>query len=301
MSRVDEALRRAQGGLAGPDDRSRRGDPLAEDDLAIEAYPRELAHHGAAQPRRELGATAIAAPRTGTSRPLGRLAPEVEGKVVIDSRTPVDSIEEYRRLAATLHQLQDQSGLRTLMISSALPGDGKTLTSTNIALTFSEAYRRRVLLIDADLRRPSIHHIFNLPNGRGLADGLRSETSGTLPLIEVSPQLTVLPAGTPDQSPMAGLTSERMRTIIKEASTRFDWVIIDTPPIGLMSDASLLAALADGVLLVIGAGTTDYHAVKRAVTEFGRDRIVGIVLNRVHDDAVQHAYYRDYYYAAPRG
>jgi capsular exopolysaccharide synthesis family protein len=183
------------------------------------------------------------------------------------------------------------------MVSSARPRDGKTLTSTNLALTLSESFKRKVLLVDADLRRPSIHEVFRLPNAHGLADGLRSEASGTLPLIEVTPKLTVLPAGTPDNSPMAGLTSERMRAVLKEAATRFDWILLDTPPIGVIADANLLAGLVDGVMLVIGAGTTDYAAIKRTITELGESRIIGIVLNRVVGDIATNAYYEQYYYS----
>jgi capsular exopolysaccharide synthesis family protein len=237
---------------------------------------------------------AIAAPRAGSARTLGRLGEEVDGKIVGGTETSPVSIEQYRRLAATLHQMQVQDGLKTIMISSALPRDGKTLTSTNLALTLSESYKLRVLLIDADLRKPSLHELFRLPNARGLADGLRSEAPA-LPLIEVTSRLTVLPAGTPDHSPMAGLTSDRMGAILKEAAGRFDWVLIDTPPIGLISDASLLARHVDGVLLVIGAGSTDYAAVKRTVSELGPERIIGVVLNRVREEQAPNAYYQSYY------
>lgn len=300
MSRVDEALRRAAGrlGIEPAVSSPRVRERISDAATTVEDYPCEDPWRVPADVAPELPATAIAAPRTGAVRPFGRLAEEVEGKVVIDTSTSAASVEEYRRLAGSLHQLQGQTGLRTLMVSSALPGDGKTLTSTNLALTLSEAYQRRVLLIDADLRRPSIHHVFNLPNARGLADGLRSEAAGTLPLIEVSPHLTVMPAGTADHSPMAGLTSDRMRAVIKEASDRFDWVLLDSPPIALMSDANLVAALVDGVLLVIGAGTTDYTAVRRAVAEFGRERIVGVVLNRVAKEGGAHEHYRTYYYGS---
>jgi capsular exopolysaccharide synthesis family protein len=330
MSRVEEALRRAAAGIvADPASTPQRSNDrsivveLGSAPLALGDYPIELGDYPiedepseraservserasersseraqAAVPR-ELPLNPIAAPRAGTPRPLSRLGEFVEGKVVVDAETSPVSVEQYRRLATTLHQMQQQSGLKTLIISSARPRDGKTLTSTNLALTLSESFKRRVLLVDADLRRPSIHEVFRLPNAHGLADGLRSEAAGNLPLIEVTPKLTVLPAGTPDNSPMAGETSERMRTVLKEASSRFDWILLDTPPIGLISDASLLSHLVDGVLLVIGAGTTDYAAVKRTVTELGSDRIVGVILNRVAGDASSDDYYQQYYYSA---
>jgi protein-tyrosine kinase len=309
MSRVEEALRRSAGGSvidhASPHreaDRPASTEPT-QTALTVEDYPRESPMAQAEMPvpppapaPRELPKASIAAPRVGTQRALGRLGYEVEGKIVVDAETSPVSVEQYRRLAATLHQMQVTGGLQTVMISSALPRDGKTLTSTNLALTLSESYKRRVLLIDADLRKPSIHALFRLPNARGLADGLRSEASGTLPLIEVTSRLTVLPAGSPDRSPMAGLTSERMKGVLKEASGRFDWILIDTAPIGLISDAHLLADHVDGVLLVIGAGSTDYSAVKRTVNELGREKIIGVVLNRVQEERAPNAYYQ--YYSA---
>lgn len=305
MSRVEEALRRSLVGAAptrgaqGTLDRATE----TETQVNVEDYPCEVANPlprvaapVAAGPvvARELPRAAIAAPRAGSPRTLGHLGEEVEGKIVVDGETSPVSIEQYRRLAATLHEIQVQSGLKTLMISSALPRDGKTLTSTNLALTLSESYKRRVLLVDADLRKPSVHALFRLPNARGLADGLRSESAGTLPLIEVTSRLTILPAGTPDHSPMAGLTSARMGAILKEAAGRFDWVLIDTAPIGLVSDAHLLARYVDGVLLVIGAGSTDFAAVKKAVNELGREKIIGVVLNRVHDEPSSSDYHQYY-------
>jgi capsular exopolysaccharide synthesis family protein len=244
---------------------------------------------------REFAPAPIAAPRTVGQHQLTRLDPAVDGKVVIDTETSAASIEEYRRLATGLHLVQAQTGLHTLMVSSALPRDGKTLTSTNLSLTLSESYKRRVLLIDADLRRPSIHEVFRVPNAVGLADGLRGDAPVSLPYIKVSDYLTVLPAGCPDGTPMAGLTSTRMRTLIAEARASFDWVILDTPPVGLISDANILSSLVDGVLLVVGAGTTPYPAVKRALTEFGRDRVIGVVLNRVNDDVTAGNYLAEYY------
>ena len=202
-------------------------------------------------------------------------------------------------MAATLHQAQTERGLKTLMVTSAVPNEGKTLTATNLALTLSESYGLKVLLIDADLRRPSVHQIFRLPNSAGLSDGLRVE-KGPLPLIEVSPGLTILPAGRPDADPMAGLTSERMKAVLAEAASRFDWVIIDTPPVGLLPDAQLLARLADGVLVVIGAGRTPYTMVQRVINELGPERIIGTVLNRVEETSVPaNSYLRDYYAGTP--
>lgn len=287
MSRIDEALKRAavSGGRAGAravDDER----PAAADGSSLARFPKE---RGGA-PR------AVAAPRVGPGAHLGTLAEALDGKLILNSAAPVP-VEQYRRLAGVLHELQLAHGTRTLMVSSAVPGEGKTLTVTNLALTLSESYQRRVLLIDADLRRPSLHEIFRLPNSTGLSDGLRS--GGQLSPLEVSPHLSVLPAGRPQSNPMAGLTSDRMRTFLEESAADFDWVLLDAPPVGIMPDANLLARLTQGVIFVIAAGSTPYALVERAVTEIGRDSIVGTVLNRVEEGRIPATGYYDYYGTAP--
>ena len=124
MSRVDEALRRAAGrlGIEPAVSSPRVRERISDAATTVEDYPCEDPWRVPADVAPELPATAIAAPRTGAVRPFGRLAEEVEGKVVIDTSTSAASVEEYRRLAGSLHQLQGQTGLRTLMVSSALPG-----------------------------------------------------------------------------------------------------------------------------------------------------------------------------------
>lgn len=223
----------------------------------------------------------------------------VAEKVVVDADTNPASVEQYRRLAAVLHHAQNERGLRVIMVTSALPGEGKTLTASNLALTLSESYQRRVLLVDADLRRPSIHQLFALPSLSGLSDGLRSVEDRKLTLVEVSSHLTVLPAGRPDPDPMSVLTSSRMQYVLDEAREKFDWVIVDTPPVGLMPDAHLLAAMVDGALLIIGAGMSPHRAVAKAAEVIGRDRILGVVLNRVARNDMSHGAYYYMYYGAP--
>jgi len=208
-----------------------------------------------------------------------RLNPGLSGRLVATAGISHVSVEQYRKLAATLHHAQTERGIKTVMVSSAVAGEGKTLTVSNLALTLSESYRRRVILIDADLRRPSLHQVFDLPNVSGLNDGLKADTERPLPLIQISSTLTVLTAGRPDPDPMSALTSPRMRRILEEAASLFEWVLIDTPPVGLLPDARLLASMADAALLVIRAGRSPFELVKRAAEGLGQDRIIGVVLN----------------------
>jgi protein-tyrosine kinase len=203
-------------------------------------------------------------------------------------------IEQYRRLAARLHLAQAEAGTRVVMITSAVPSEGKTLTATNLALTLSESYKRRVLLIDADLRRPWVHELFRLPNLTGLNDGIRSDAERKVPLIRVTDYLSVLTAGRPDPDPMSVLSSDRMRRILKDAAASFDWVIVDTPPVAVLSDAHLLARLVDTVVLVVRAGSTQHAETSRAIEAVGRDRILGVVLNCA--DHVKRLAYNSYGY-----
>jgi capsular exopolysaccharide synthesis family protein len=281
MSRIEEALNRAAGEpvVTLPVDQERARARPAEQ--ALERYPLEGTAVRRTISKVDLAPGVLIAPGASRNHQFVPLDAETDVKLVTGHPIAA-AVEQYRRLAATLHQLQAERGVKTLMITSAVPREGKTLTATNLALTLSESYGLKVLLVDADLRRPSVHEIFKLPNTTGLSDCLRHDR-GHLQLVEVSRCLTVLPAGRSTSDPMAQLTSDRMKALVKEAADRYDWVILDTPPIGLLPDAQLLTGVADGVIVVIGAGSTPYTLVQRVVNELGADNIIGTVLNRVEE------------------
>jgi protein-tyrosine kinase len=305
MSRIDEALRRISQGPAqrGP---SRVTDPSSRraDEMPIEQYPRE----SNATPD-QAGPTSDRRSPVATYREARNIAPAVhEGGrsrlhldaraaarlVVGKDRDPL-SLEQYRRLAATLHDAQVERGLKTVMITSTVPREGKTLTAINLALTLSESYKRRVLLIDADLRRPSIHEVLGIQNETGLSEVLR-DSAVQLPLVQVSPLLTVLTSGQLESSPQAVLSSNRLRTLLEEGGTHFDWVLLDTPPVGLLSDAQILSRLAQAVVFVVRAGSTPHALVEKAIGEVGRDCIIGTVLNGVDRQSMPVQTYYGHYY-----
>jgi protein-tyrosine kinase len=323
MSRVDEARRRAAeatarssatelpkdlapvvgvdpaefAGEAYPVEMPDRRRPRREESEVANAGPIALAPRGS---RAAAGGSRVdheeAAPTPASASSLfDRVDSRLAAKIVVDQKMMPASREQYRRLAATLHHHQAATGLKVVMIASAVMGEGKTLTAANLALTLSESYQRTVLLIDADLRRPSLNTVFRMNGAPGLAEGLTSRQEKKLVLHEVSSWLSMLPAGRPSSDPMAGLTSGRMRRVIDEARTLFDWIIVDTPPIGLLTDANLLAAMVDGAVLVVHAGSTPYDLVKRAVEAIGTDRLLGVVLNRAEARAHSYGYGYDYY------
>jgi capsular exopolysaccharide synthesis family protein len=212
---------------------------------------------------------------------------------------PPASLEQFRKLGATLHEMQRLRGTRVVMITSAVAGEGKSFTAANIAITLSASYGRQVLLVDADLRRPALHELFGAPVDEGLTTGLAS-ADRQIPIWRMSPTLGLIPAGPPEPDPMKALTSPRMRALVEEACSTFDWIIIDTPPLDALADAALLVSLADGVILVTAAGTTPCQVVQSAVDGIGRTCLLGVVLNRVPLSALGPCHYASRRTAAAR-
>jgi capsular exopolysaccharide synthesis family protein len=300
MTRVDQALRRAAEDLA----------PLT--DLSQEPFPEELVEPQRHAPPSEppaaassaTSSAAASADDSSASALLEHVDVQLAGKTVVDQSISPVSREQYRRLAAALHQHSELTGLKVVMVTSAAVGEGKTLTAANLALTLSESYKKKVLLIDADLRRPSVHEVLSLPNASGLTDALKTGDRSRLRFQTLSPLFSVLTAGRPDSDPMAGLVSETMSKILTEAAEQFDWVIVDTPPVALLPDANLLAAMIDTALLVVSANATPYPLVARAVQAIGEQRILGVVLNRMAHAEMIGSYnyygYGGYYYGGAK-
>ena len=237
---------------------------------------------------------------TAAASLLHRIDKKFDGKIVADSRMSATSREQYRKLAAALHHAQNAKGLKVVMIASAATGEGKTLTAANLGLTFSESYRRKVLVIDADLRRPNLHAVFGIDGSPGLSEGLAQHGDGVR-VTNLSSRLAILPAGQPSADPMAGLTSDRMRRVLDEARESFDWIIIDTPPITLLPDANLLAAMVDGTVMVVRASVTPFSLVNRALEAVGRSHVIGVVLNQSTEPTEASGYYDQYYTTSDRG
>ena len=256
---------------------------------AAEPAPRRVV-----EPLRRSRPDVVAAP---SPVPRSKFAVDGDRKArLVTGTSSAVSIEQYRKLAAVLHEEQVRSQLKTVMVTSALPGEGKTLTVVNLALTLSGSYAKRVLVVDADLRGPSSHSALDISNERGLSEALTSDQP--LSFVTVSNDLAVLPAGTPGPTPLAVLTSERMAQILEECASRFDWVLIDTPPVGVLPDAQVLARFAGAVLFVVAAGVTPAETVERSIAELGGpDAIFGVVLNRVEERRIPSASYYGHYKA----
>jgi protein-tyrosine kinase len=216
--------------------------------------------------------------RAASGTPVGFSAAWSQRLVNSADREPA-LVEQFMRLAGTLHKARRLNGLRSVMVTSATPGDGKTLTAINLALVLSGSFNSQVLLVDADLRRPSIPSVVDFTQEAGLSEALSSKTEQKLALVRIAPRLTLLPAGRPIANSIEAVTSPRMQQILNEAANRYDWVILDAPPVGITTDARLLAEFVGGTLFVVRAGKSQHADVLRGVTALGRDQILGVVLN----------------------
>ena len=193
---------------------------------------------------------------------------------------------------------------RSLLVTSAAPGEGKTTTAANLAAAHAEQ-GKRTLLIDGDLRRPSVHRSFNLPSVIGLSNVLMGEIpwrEARVPL-EALEGLDILPAGPPSRR-AAELIERGLTELLEEASSEYDLVILDAPPLLGFAEPLQMATAADGVLVVARAGQTSRKAVASVLATLHRLRakVVGIVLNEVHKELSDSYHYYGYYrsYCQPR-
>jgi len=202
--------------------------------------------------------------------------------------------ESFRRLKAMLGSIAGGTTLRTVTITSAGKGEGKSTCALNLAVTMCQDFDKRVAIVDADLRRPRIHRLLGMTPRRGLSDVLGGEVLPEDVLITNSvPRLTIMPGGHSSKSPAEMLSSPRMRQLIEELKSRFDFIIFDTPPVLTVADAIVLGPMTDGVVLVIQAGKVRKRPIQRAVELLHNSKILGFVLNR-GDLVLSHYGYRYY-------
>ncbi|MCL4685365.1 CpsD/CapB family tyrosine-protein kinase [Myxococcota bacterium] len=199
--------------------------------------------------------------------------------------------EQFRTLRARLDSLAAERPIRTIAITSALPGEGKTTASINLALVSAMAVGRRVLLVDCDLRRPKVHSALGLRPELGLAEVLMDQATAERAICKVEGSaLEVLPVrGTPS-NPAELLASPRMRSLVEELARGYDQVIFDTPPTLSLPDAKVVSELVDGVVLVVRADQTPEDDVQATLDVLDRRRLLGVVLNGAETDTQRYGY-----------
>jgi capsular exopolysaccharide synthesis family protein len=214
----------------------------------------------------------------------------------LDQRSPL--AEAYRRLRTSVLLSSPGHAPRTLVITSCVPSEGKSTTAINLAVSLAQT-GARVLVIDGDMRRPTVHSSFGIENRSGLSNILSNEMSNveTLALVqkEKVSGLYVLTSGPIPPNPAELVGSGQMRKLLVDLGSTFDHIVIDTPPIASFTDGVLLSAIADGVILVIHANECSRKVIQRSqqALQEVRARVLGVVLNRIH---VRSSDYNDYYY-----
>jgi len=207
-------------------------------------------------------------------------------------RSPVS--EAFRTLRTNLEFTSLDKPLRSMVVTSASPEEGKSTTLANLAVTMAQA-GKQVLLVDCDLRRPSLHQIFNVRPTPGLTDMMRDDALLNKPPLQETPvsNLWLLPSGTIPPNPAELIASRRMSEVIAALQQHADIVLFDAPPVIAVTDAAVLSSKVDAVLLVISAGKTkrDHAKKAKALLEKVNAHLIGTVLNNVKGEAALYQYY----------
>lgn len=228
--------------------------------------------------------------------PVSEWKPDPETMLFMNGDDAKRGTEEYRTLRSRLYHMRERMTLKTLLVTSALPKEGKSFTSSNLAQVMVRQHGRRVLLIDADLRGPRLHLMLGTAAGPGLSDYLQGRND-EFSIVQRGPMenLFFIPSGTTIEDPAEMVGNGRMKMLLQRLEPLFDWIIVDSPPAVPVSDASVLAKACDGVLMVVRSNATPSDVARRARQEFPDECLVGVILNGAGDEA---APYARYYYEA---
>ena len=210
--------------------------------------------------------------------------------------------EQYRKLRTRILQFPD-SALKTVLVTSATSQEGKSLTAANLAITIAQGIEQHVVLVDGDLRQPSIHKLFGLDTNYGLTDYLTENIDLSKVIVDSGiPKLKLLPAGSFSNKPSELIASKKMKALIQELKSRYDdrYIIIDSTPISATDEPDILAGQVDGIIMVVRAGKTSREIIERALGALNAENILGIVFNGV-DFAIKRLSYGSYYGYYPYG
>ncbi len=240
------------------------------------------------------------------TRPAEKILPEftvwdveaerVEPRLVAITQPHSSYCEEYRSLRThVLHKSQTKK-LQAIVVASINPSEGKSITALNLSWMLAQTDGLKCLVIDSDLRMPSLADYLGIETEKGLSDILAGTCSVKDAIIKIEPAgLYILPGGEARSDVAELISGPKFREILREVREMFDYVIIDAPPLGIFTDAAVLINQADGAMLVIRAGKTRYSAVDRVMETVPRERMLGVVLNQ-SEDVLDESHYNYGYY-----
>ncbi|MFY9683860.1 MAG: CpsD/CapB family tyrosine-protein kinase [Candidatus Sulfotelmatobacter sp.] len=209
-------------------------------------------------------------------------APDTKTMLFFGSEESTHGTEQFRALRSQLYQLREKQPLRKILVTSSVPGEGRSFVAANLAQVMARQPGCRALLIDADLRNPSLHLTLGTSASPGLSEYLLGEAdeSGIIQRGQME-NLFFLASGRPVSGPTEIISNGRLKSIMDCLETLFDWIIIDSPAAIPVSDSGLIANLCDGVLMVVRSNATPFDLVRKARQKFNPDRLLGVVLNGV--------------------
>ena len=211
---------------------------------------------------------------------------------IMDGKDPM-ICERYRILYTRLEQLSARNSMKSFAVTSAIKGEGKTVTALNLAWLMANEFGRKVLLIETDFRSPSISSSYlNMGRSSGLVDVINGEADIKSAINRYEDtRLYLLPARTSVKNSSMLIDSQCMKNILERAKSDFDYVIVDSPPILPLVDMNILSRMVDGLLLVVKAGSTPKDLVRKAVNSLPKKNISGVVLNGADDNHMKRYYY----------
>ena len=301
MSRIHEALKKAEQERAGA--QVSEGDSLAPDTMQMD---RPVAFSASSQ-----AVADISDERPASSSPVSSMAGEflrfddlrthcshpewhfdANVNVFFNPGLSPHGAEQFRTLRSRLYQIRANQSLRTVLVTSSVPGEGKTFITSNLAQAIVRQPDRRVLIIDADLRCPRLHVPLGAPNAPGLTDYLRGEADEMAVIQQgLEENLCFIAGGRQVKDPSELLSNGMLKKLLDRVAPVFDWVLLDSPPCLPVADATMLADYCDGVLLVVQAGKTASEIAQKACQELQGKNIVGVVLNAVEASHLYGTYY----------
>ncbi len=226
-----------------------------------------------------------------------RVSVPSQGRLVSVSDKESAAAEAFRLLAVRLRHLRRDRALKKVLITSSIPQEGKSMCSANLACSLALRAPLRTLLLEGDIRRPSLAPMFGLAPRAGLSEWVRGERElkDSICFLE-GPGLWFMPAGSSSANPLELLQSVRLSSLMDQLSDLFDWIVIDSPPVLPLADTSVWSRLSDGVLLVVRQGTSEKRQLRRAVESMEPQKLIGAILNSSNS-----APHSDYYYSSRAG
>ena len=214
-----------------------------------------------------------------------------------DNQSPI--AEQVRQIRTNLETVLAEYRSRSIVITSPVTGDGKTLVAANLATVLADHPEQKILLVDADLRKPDQHHLYNVRQAPGLSEYLTGQCTQEEVVQQTSlPNLNVIAAGRPPDKPTVLLSSERMTNLLSEVQSTYQWIIFDTPPLLPVTDASVLARECVGLILVVRMGQTARTLIERSQDLLAEMRlpVLGCILNDFSSLSRSNNYYYKYYH-----